>query len=60
MQISRSTDQSIIEAYEYCLKHGSDGNKAVIEVCKKLGFSYFSEYAYVYRVCNNYKTIKNE
>ena len=60
MQTTRDIDNSIIEAYEYCINHGFDGNRAVIEVCKKLGFSYFSEYAYVYRICNNHKHINHE
>lgn len=60
MQTTHSTERAVVEAYEYCLHHGYKSSRAVVEVCKKLGYNSFSDYAYVYRVCNNYKRVEND
>lgn len=55
-----TNDRAIKEAYDFCISQGIKRPKAVVEVCKKLGYNHFSEYANVYRVCNNYKRVHNE
>ena len=53
-------NNAIIEAYEYCRTHGQRGAAAVAAICNKLGYRYYSDYAYVYRIVNNYRNTKNE
>lgn len=60
MQTTHDIDRAIKETYDYCIRNGQRSSHAVAEVCRKLGYNSFSDYAYVYTVCNNYKRIEND